>query len=70
MTVIMNPDKKLVNQIKDKLKANDGYCPCKFLKNEDTKCMCKDFRDMMERKESGECDCGLFVIYNDDSIIF
>lgn len=70
MTVIMNPDKKLVNQIKDKLKANDGYCPCKLLKNEDTKCMCKDFRDMMERKESGKCDCGLFVIYNDDNIVF
>lgn len=39
------------------VKANDGYCPCAVLKNEDTKCQCKEFR---EQKEPGKCHCGLF----------
>ena len=43
--------------IKDGLKARDGYCPCKIEKNEDTKCMCKEFREM----ESGMCHCGLYI---------
>lgn len=43
--------------IKDGLKARDGYCPCMIEKNEDTKCMCKQFREM----ESGMCHCGLYI---------
>lgn len=27
------------------VKANDGYCPCACVKDQDTKCMCKDFRE-------------------------
>ena len=38
------------------VKANDGYCPCLIQKNEDTKCMCKDFREQTE----GKCHCGRF----------
>ena len=39
------------------IKDNNGYCPCRLLKNEDTKCMCKEFRE----QEEGECHCGLYV---------
>lgn len=42
--------KKLVEE-------NDGYCPCLVMRNEDTKCMCKDFR---EQKHPGVCHCGRF----------
>ena len=46
-----NPDiKKLVY-------ANDGYCPCAVIQNEDTLCPCKDFR---EQEEPGLCLCGRF----------
>lgn len=38
------------------VKANDGYCPCRRIKNEDTKCMCKEFRE----GGLGECHCGLY----------
>ena len=38
------------------VKANDGYCPCRRVKNEDTKCMCKEFRE----SGLGECHCGLY----------
>lgn len=57
MKIKQNSDKKLVNTIKEKLKQNDGYCPCAVLKNKDTKCMCKDFIEM----EEGICHCGLYI---------
>lgn len=53
----LNNDKKLVEEIQAALKANDGYCPCAIERNGDTKCMCKNFRNMKE----GECHCGLYV---------
>lgn len=51
-----NPDKEYVKEIQRKLKENGGYCPCRITKSEDTKCMCKEFRE----QESGYCHCGLF----------
>lgn len=57
MNISISSDTNLVNEIRQKLKANDGYCPCKLVKNSDTKCMCKEFRDM----EEGECHCGLYI---------
>ena len=39
------------------LKDNNGFCPCAIEKNEDTKCMCKEFREMA----SGTCHCGLYT---------
>lgn len=53
----LNSDKELVEDIKNKLKENDGYCPCRLYKTEDTKCMCKEFRE----QESGICHCGLYI---------
>ena len=58
----VNKNKKLVAEIKQRIKDNNGYCPCRLLKNEDTKCMCKEFRD----QEEGECHCGLYVKIKED----
>lgn len=55
--ITYNTDVELVEKIKKALKNNDGYCPCSIIKNEDTKCMCKEFREM----EEGTCHCGLYV---------
>lgn len=57
MKIRLNSDLELVNIIRKKLKDNDGYCPCVIEKNEDTKCMCKAFRE----QDSGECHCGLYI---------
>lgn len=65
MHVKTNPNKELVKEIRDRLKENSGYCPCRISKTADTKCMCKEFRDMMERGESGTCHCGLYVFEQD-----
>ena len=58
MRIKKNPNKSVVEEVEKALKENDGYCPCAFPKTEDTKCMCKEFR---ERETPGECYCGLYV---------
>ena len=56
MTIKVTDDKELANQIRTMLKNNNGYCPCKTVKNEDTKCICKEFME----QGLGECHCGLY----------
>lgn len=58
MKIIKNPDSKKYEQVTELVKNNDGYCPCMLFKTEDTKCMCKEFRD---QTEPGLCHCGRFV---------
>ena len=52
-----NPDNTFVKEMMEKIKENDGYCPCKLEKSPDTKCMCKEFRDQITE---GYCHCGLY----------
>jgi hypothetical protein len=55
--IVLSNNIELVNEIRQKIKENDGYCPCAIQKTEDTKCMCKEFRE----KTEGECRCGLYI---------
>lgn len=64
MKIKVNPDKDYVEQIRKALKENNGYCPCSLTKNDDTKCMCKEFREM----KCGMCHCGLYIKENDESL--
>lgn len=57
MTIKINQDKEHVKKIREALEANFGFCPCQLEKNEDTKCMCKNF---LNQKESGWCHCKLY----------
>lgn len=53
LTIIeINPD------IRELVKASDGYCPCAVEHTPDTKCICKAFR---EQDTPGECHCGRFA---------
>lgn len=62
MTIKINSDKKKVEEIREKIKANDGFCPCSIKRTPETKCMCKEF---IERQSSGKCHCGLYEKIND-----
>ena len=57
LTIHKNPNPEEYAAIAEAVKINEGYCPCLSIKNEDTKCMCKDFRDS---EESDFCHCGRF----------
>ena len=50
-------NKEELNEIIEAIGANDGYCPCALTKDDDTKCMCKAFRDS---KDTDFCHCGRF----------
>ena len=57
MKIYKNPNPQEFAEISEAVKLNDGYCPCLLNKNEDTKCMCKDFRDSTE---TDFCHCGRY----------
>ncbi len=42
------------DEVTQKVKDNLGYCPCMLLRNEDTRCVCKEFRDL---NTEGYCRC-------------
>ena len=50
LTTDQNKAEKIIKAIY----KNDGYCPCRLTKSDDTKCPCK------EMMENHECHCGLF----------
>lgn len=62
MKVSLNPDGEYVKEVRAKLKANNGYCPCAIEKTRDTKCMCKQFREQIDRGEPGYCHCELYHV--------
>lgn len=66
MKVLINPDKQEADKIIKKIKENDGFCPCRIIRNKDTRCMCKEFRDKIKRRESGFCHCGLYYIESEE----
>lgn len=66
MIIKLNPDKNTVDDILKSLKDNGGYCPCSIVKSADTKCRCKDFREQIDRGESGICHCGLWICERGD----
>jgi len=64
MKITLNPDIGLVDMIRSKLDENKilydkRYCPCVLPNNhnEDTVCMCKEFR---EQNVNGYCHCQLY----------
>ena len=55
--IYTNPNEEELKEIIEAVEANDGYCPCALEKNDDSKCMCKDFRDCVD---TDFCHCGRF----------
>ena len=61
MKITLNPDKEIVKMIKDGLKKNGGYCPCRLEKREENKCMCEEFKAQVNDPEfEGYCHCMLY----------
>lgn len=58
LKIIKNPDYQKYEATTNAVKENKGYCPCYIRQTEDTKCICKKFR---EQEYTGECHCGRFV---------
>ena len=61
MAVKLNPNKEIVDTIKESLKKTGGYCPSGTEKTDDTKCMCKEFKEQIQDPNfEGYCHCMLY----------
>lgn len=57
----LNEDAELVRVVREGLAARGGYCPCRREMTEDTKCICREFREQLEDPEfEGYCHCMLY----------
>ena len=61
MSVKVNPNQEIAELVKQGLKETGGYCPCRRERTEDTKCMCREFRDQIaDPAFEGFCHCQLY----------
>ena len=57
----ISEDKEIVAAIKEGLKKNDGYCPCRIERTEATKCICEEFKQQIADPDfEGYCHCLLY----------
>ena len=63
MKIRIYADPELEKEIKKQLKETNGHCPCSLpsLRNKDTICMCKNFK---EAPIGSICHCGLYIKEN------
>ena len=61
MKITLNPDREIVETVKKGLEVKGGYCPCRYGKAEENKCMCKEFREQIADPDfEGFCHCLLY----------
>lgn len=61
MKITLNKDKQIVDVIKEVLEHTGGYCPCRMERTEETKCMCREFKEQIKDPEfEGFCHCMLY----------
>lgn len=61
MKITLNPNKEVVDTVKEGLKQTGGYCPCRRERTEETKCMCREFREQIADADfEGYCHCMLY----------
>lgn len=61
MSIRLNEDAAYVAGIREGLRRKGGYCPCRLSASEETRCICKEFRQQMADPEfEGYCHCRLY----------
>ncbi|MBR3593338.1 MAG: ferredoxin thioredoxin reductase catalytic beta chain [Clostridia bacterium] len=61
MKIYFNPDKQVVEKIREGLRRKEGYCPCKLPRTEENVCMCEEFRAQIADEDfEGFCHCRLY----------
>ena len=61
MAIRLNSDPEVVAAVREGLARTGGYCPCRVDRTEDTKCICREFREQMADPDfEGYCHCLLY----------
>ena len=59
--VRLNENAEVVRIVREWLKRTGGDCPCRREQTEDTKCICREFREQMADPDfEGYCHCMLY----------
>ena len=64
MKIRLNPDKSVVEAIREGLIKKDGYCPCRLGKKPEYKCMCEEFRAQLADPDF-EVFCHFMLFYKE-----
>ena len=66
MKITLNENKEVVQAVQEGLKRTGGYCPCRMERTEDTKCICREFREQIaDPNFEGYCHCLLYYKFKD-----
>ncbi len=61
MKITLNPNKEIVDTVKEGLKQTGGYCPCRRERIPENICMCEEFKQQINDPEfEGFCHCMLY----------
>ena len=61
MKVRLNENPEVVAMVKEGLAKTGGYCPCRFDRTEENKCVCQEFKAQIADPEfEGYCHCMLY----------
>ena len=61
MAVRLNDNKEIVNEIREGLKHTGGYCPFRVERSDETKCICREFKEQIADPDfEGYCHCMLY----------
>lgn len=67
MKVTFNKNQAVVETVREGLKRTGGYCPCRLERTEDTRCICREFREQINDPTfEGYCHCMLYYKSLDD----
>ena len=67
MGIRLNDDEQMVAIIKQGLRERGGYCPCRREMTEDTKCICREFKEQMADPDfEGYCHCMLHYKFKEN----
>ena len=59
--ISLNPDAEVVRTVREGLERTGGYCPCRLERTEETKCMCREFKEQVDDPAyEGFCHCMLY----------
>ena len=61
MKITVNQDEDVVKTVREGLKRTGGFCPCRLEQTEDTKRICKEFKEQIaDPNFEGFCHCMLY----------
>ena len=59
--VKLNPDTEYVDKLREVMKKNGGFCPCRLQKTPENICICEEFKEQIaDENFTGYCHCKLY----------